>query len=120
MVPFSSGDLNGDGKAGVFMWRDVDKTWSVNLSTGTGFTGQTWRGAWGSDGPINAGDLNGDGKADVFMWRDADKSWTVNLSPGSPLSFGMATGVPMARSTLATSTAMPKPTSSCGAEILGQ
>ena len=33
----------------------------VNLSTGSGFVGQTWRGAWGSDGPIFVGDLNGDG-----------------------------------------------------------
>ena len=77
--PIFVGDLNGDGKTDVFMWRDVDRTWSVNLSTGSGFVGQTWRGAWGSDGPIFVGDLNGDGKADVFMWRDVDKTWSGQL-----------------------------------------
>jgi FG-GAP-like repeat len=66
----------------VFMWRDSDKSWMVNLSTGTGFIAQQWSGAWGSDGPISTGDLNGDGKTDVFMWRDFDKSWMINLSTG--------------------------------------
>ena len=65
------------------MWRDSDKSWTVNLSTGSGFIQQKWTGGWGSDGPIFTGDLNGDHKTDVFMWRDSDKSWTVNLSTGS-------------------------------------
>ena len=77
------GDLNGDGKKDVFMWRDSDHVWMVNLSTGSGWNATTWAGAWGSDGPINVGDLNGDGKTDVFMWRNADHAWTVNLSTGS-------------------------------------
>ncbi|MBI3695464.1 MAG: VCBS repeat-containing protein [Acidobacteria bacterium] len=81
--PIFTGDLNGDHKTDVFMWREVDKSWTVNLSTGAGFNQHKWTGAWGSDGPIFTGDLNGDGKTDVFMWRDADKSWTVNLSTGS-------------------------------------
>jgi hypothetical protein len=80
--PINTGDLNGDGKTDVFMWRDTDKSWTVNLSTGTGFVQHRWTGAWGSDGPIRTGDLNGDGKTDVFMWRDTDKAWTVNLSTG--------------------------------------
>jgi hypothetical protein len=78
-----TGDLNGDHKTDVFMWRDSDKSWTVNLSTGAGFNAEIWKGAWGSDGPIFTGDLNGDGKTDVFMWRDSDKSWTVNLSTGA-------------------------------------
>ncbi len=65
------------------MWRNSDKSWTVNLSTGTGFAMQRWTGAWGSDGPIHVGDLNGDGKTDVFMWRQSDNSWTVNLSNGN-------------------------------------
>jgi hypothetical protein len=67
----------------VFMWRASDHSWTVNLSTGTGFVQQRWTGAWGSDGPIFTGDLNGDGKTDVFMWRASDHSWTVNLSTGT-------------------------------------
>jgi hypothetical protein len=34
--PIFTGDLNGDGKTDVFMWRDSDKSWTVNLSTGSG------------------------------------------------------------------------------------
>ena len=29
--PIFTGDLNGDGKTDVFMWRDSTKTWTVNL-----------------------------------------------------------------------------------------
>jgi hypothetical protein len=81
--PIFTGDLNGDGKTDVFMWRDSDKSWTVNLSTGSGFVAERWLGGWGSDGPIITGDFNGDGKTDVMMWRDSDKSWVVNLSTGS-------------------------------------
>ena len=81
--PIFTGDLNGDGKTDVFMWRDADKSWTVNLSTGKSFEAQRWTGMWGSDGPIFTGDLNGDGKTDVFMWRDSNKTWSVNLSPGT-------------------------------------
>jgi hypothetical protein len=90
--PIRTGDLNGDGKADVFMWRDSDKSWTVNLSYGSGFTMQRWTGAWGSDGPIRVGDLNADGKTDVFMWRGSDKSWTVNLSSGSGFTMQRWTG----------------------------
>jgi hypothetical protein len=81
--PILTGDLNGDGKTDVFMWRNSTHTWTVNLSTGNGFVQQEWKGMWGSDGPIFTGDLNGDGKTDVFMWRAASNSWTVNLSNGN-------------------------------------
>jgi hypothetical protein len=81
--PINVGDLNGDGRSDVFMWRDGSKDWTVNLSTAAGFQMQRWTGAWGSDGAINVGDLNGDGRTDVFMWRDGSKDWTVNLSTGS-------------------------------------
>ncbi len=81
--PIHTGDLNGDRKTDVFMWRQSDNSWTVNLSTGNAFTMQRWTGAWGSDGPINTGDLNGDGKTDVFMWRGADNSGMINLSTGN-------------------------------------
>jgi Trypsin/FG-GAP-like repeat len=90
--PIFVGDLNGDKKSDVFMWRAADNSWTVNLSTGTGFAMQRWTGAWGSDGPINLGDLNGDGKTDVFMWRGRDNSWMVNLSTGSGFTMQRWTG----------------------------
>ena len=81
--PIHAGDLNADGRTDVFMWRDSDKSWTVNLSTGVRFTQGRWTGGWGSDGPSFVGDFNGDRRADIVMWRLADKSWTVNLSTGS-------------------------------------
>ncbi|HLY71557.1 MAG TPA: FG-GAP-like repeat-containing protein, partial [Puia sp.] len=81
--PIFTGDLSGDGKTDVFMWRNSTHSWTVNLSTGKGFIQQGWTGAWGSDGPIFTGDLNGDRKTDVFMWRNSTHSWTVNLSTGT-------------------------------------
>jgi len=63
------------------MWRNSSKSWTVNISNGSNFAMQEWKGAWGSDGPVFTGDLNGDGKTDVFMWRASDHSWTINLSP---------------------------------------
>ncbi len=86
------GDLNGDSKTDVFMWRDASKSWMVNISNGTGFSINEWKGAWGSDGAINVGDLNGDGKMDVFMWKDASKSWMVNLSTGDGFNIVEWTG----------------------------
>jgi hypothetical protein len=80
--PIFTGDLNGDGKTDIFMWRGASNTWSVNLSTGREFERQVWTGTLGSDGPISTGDLNGDGKTDVFMWHKAENSWSVNLSNG--------------------------------------
>src|ERR1700755_1450921 len=64
--PISTGDLNGDGKTDIFMWRKSSQSWTVNLSTGSGFSAKEWRGMPATDGPIFTGDLNGDGKTDVF------------------------------------------------------
>src|SRR5262249_54168130 len=78
--PINVGDLNGDGKADVFMWRG--DTWTVNLSTGSGFNAYAWPGAPGN-GQVNVGDINGDHKADAFVWNDATGTWAVNFSTGS-------------------------------------
>ena len=77
------GDLNGDGKTDVFMWKDAIKSWSVNISTGTGFNVQNWTHAYGTTAPIHTGDLNGDKKTDIFFWDNLEKVWRVNLSTGS-------------------------------------
>lgn len=76
------GDLNGDGKTDVFMWKDAIKTWTVNISNGTGFTMQAWAG-WGTSAKVYTGFLNNDRKTDVFFWDDMEKVWRVNLSTGS-------------------------------------
>ncbi len=96
--PIQVGDLNGDGKSDVFMWRGTD-LWSVNLSNpkGTDFVAAEWTGMWGSDGPNFVGDLDGDGTSDVFMWRAASNNWSVNLSQKSSFtgtSWAGSPGIP--------------------------
>lgn len=78
----NTGDLNGDGKTDVFMWKDAIKTWTVNISNGTGFTMQAWPG-WGTTAKVYTGFLNNDRKTDVFFWDDMEKVWRINLSTGS-------------------------------------
>jgi FG-GAP-like repeat len=77
------GDLLVAGTIGRGNWTWPFNAWRMNLSSGSAFNVHSWKGQWGSDGPIIVGDFNGDGKADVMMWRDSSKSWTVNLSTGS-------------------------------------
>jgi len=55
--PIHTGDLNGDGKTDVFMWRAASNSWTVNLSNGNGFTQQEWKGMWGSDWSGSSRDL---------------------------------------------------------------
>ena len=78
----NTGDLNGDGKTDVFMWKDAIKTWTVNISNGTGFTMQAWPG-WGTTNKVYTGFLNNDRKTDVFFWDEMGKVWRVNLSTGT-------------------------------------
>lgn len=79
----STGDLNGDGKTDIFMWKDAIKSWMVNISTGNGFTIQNWVHSYGTTAPVYTGDLNHDGKTDVFFWDESEKVWRVNLSTGN-------------------------------------
>ncbi len=78
----NTGDLNGDGKTDVFMWKDAIKTWTVNISNGTGFTMQAWPG-WGTTSKVYTGFLNNDRKTDVFFWDEMEKVWRINLSTGT-------------------------------------
>ena len=81
--PINVGDLNGDGKTDIFMWRDAKKDWTINLSTGSGFNMQSWTGAHGTTKAIYKGYLNNDRKTDVFFWDELEKVWRINLSTGT-------------------------------------
>ena len=63
------GDVLLVGTLGRGVWAWQWNVWRANLSADTGFNVHSWRGAWGSDGPIITGDFNGDAKTDVVMWR---------------------------------------------------
>jgi hypothetical protein len=89
-----TGDFNGDGKAD-FARGNAACTIDVELSSGTGFTTQSWAVSAPSGAPgcsvagtwlWDVGDFNGDGKADLAAYKsDTGSTWTayVYLSTGS-------------------------------------
>src|SRR2546425_773750 len=92
-----AGDLNGDGKTD--MWCETSSgsgTWSVVLSTGSGWSASTWNGPVTSTPVGNqcfTGDLNGDGKTDIWCeTASGSGSWSVGISTGSAWSTSTWTG----------------------------
>ncbi len=76
------GDFNGDGKADIVS-RVNATTVKVHLSTGNGFTVQTWTANLNSNRLRNLiGDFNGDGLTDIVSWDTSD-TVKVHLSNGA-------------------------------------
>ena len=76
-VPMS-GDIDGDGKIDLIVWRAPTGTWYW-LTSSSGFNyGAQGQKQWGSqtagDVPLIA-DLDGDGKSDLVAWRGASDTW---------------------------------------------
>jgi hypothetical protein len=103
-----TGDLDGDGKTDI--WCETFPhagSWSVGLSTGSGWSTATWNGlapVWGRNhlrvrDQCLTGDLNGDGKTDMWCQiTPGSGTWDIATSTGSGWSMstwsGPAPGIP--------------------------
>ena len=74
---------NGKHRCDILMARTWGGDFTVNISTGTGFSAQSWQGNPSTDGPVHVGDVTGDGRTDVLMFRSSTNDWSVNVSSGS-------------------------------------
>ena len=100
-----TGDMDGDGKTELIVWRPGSGMWFALTSTsGYAYSGQT-QNQWGSqalgDQPF-IGDLDGDGRADLAVWRKSNGTWYwltssrgYNPAFAAAIAWGASTDIPV-------------------------
>jgi len=74
-----SGDVDGDGKMDLIVYRPSSNVWFI-LQSSSNYTTSLGK-AWGASGDIPlSGDLDGDGKMDLIVYRPTYGVWFGLLS----------------------------------------
>jgi hypothetical protein len=94
--PRGAGDVDGDGKRDLTIYRPADSMWWT-LFSASDFS--TWQGvAWGQPGDRQVGaDYDGDGKMDLATYRPMTGEWWIRQSTGGTVvrAFGLPTDIPV-------------------------
>jgi hypothetical protein len=92
-VPLT-GDINGDGKADLIIWRPTDGNWYALLSSASGYSySNQFVRNWGTAGdrPF-VGDFDGDHRADFAVWRPST-GWWYWLTSSTGYAWANAMGI---------------------------
>jgi len=75
------GDIDGDGKSDLTIWRPSDGRWYILKSTSGYSASNPFIVSWGTRGDIPLmGYVDGDSKADLVIWRPSNGHWYILLS----------------------------------------
>ena len=86
-----AGDLDGDGRDDLVLWRPSTGTWSWLTSSSSFTSGSSVQ--WGSAALLDARflkDADGDGRADLIVWRPSTGTWYM-LASSSGYAYASAT-----------------------------
>ena len=96
-VPIA-GDWNGDGRAGIALFRGSNRTFYLDYDNTGGAADETVRYGARGDRPV-AGDWNGDGRADIGVFRPSKARFLLDTGrdglTDSSVTYGRSTDLPV-------------------------